>query len=149
MILDPWTFLRCQSVDLVTNRGIQCGIDIQGKGLSYSKGQKTLLVSTTTSQNMSKWAWMNGITSIIKKKTLWDMSMKNWEILGYIELVVCFKVNIVCNWRLNNLFHDAWHMIEFLYHLMHPLQTTWPSNNSCKLFMQLFQMILLNFSNVL
>jgi hypothetical protein len=56
MILDPWTFLRCQSVDLVTNRGIQCGIDIQGKGLSYSKGQKTLLVSTTTSQNMSKWA---------------------------------------------------------------------------------------------
>jgi hypothetical protein len=68
MILDPWTFLGRWRVDLITNRGIQCGIDIQGKGLSYSKGQKTLLARTTTSQKMSKWAWMNGTTSKLRKK---------------------------------------------------------------------------------
>ncbi len=49
--------------------------------------------------------------------------MKSWDILGYGRPIVCFKASIdgePCNWRFNNLFHNAWCVIKFVHHLMYP-----------------------------
>jgi hypothetical protein len=51
------------------------------------------------------------------------MPMKSRDILGYVKPMVYFKNNIgrkACNWRFDNLFHNAWCVIKFVHHLMYP-----------------------------
>ncbi len=55
-------------------------------------------------------------------KALCGMLINSWAILGFDEHVVCFRHNIHdggCNYMFNNVFHDVWCVIEFMYHSMH------------------------------
>ncbi len=55
-------------------------------------------------------------------KALYGMLVNSWAVLGFNELIVCFRHNIhdgECNYMFNSVFHGVWCVIEFRYHSMH------------------------------
>jgi len=98
------------------------GLTFRKRTMSF-KGPTNIIVKEKTFSKYGRMGMYMWYQLQKCKKALWDICMKTGDILGYIKPIVYVKANIggeACNWRFNNLLHNAWCVIRFVHHLMHP-----------------------------